>query len=155
MEGTGHSAGFCNVNDYYAYKIFFGEEAIYGQFGQLFSICTFENNTYWNSRYDCNMDYRNEAHFIYTTRNAGYGNNVIWAETSNCSYDDSQEMLGFLSDSEQMNIERLSSLEKAKVSATDNTLQSVFKNFAFDDRWDFSELEFPCLNGLPEITELD
>ncbi len=161
IKSVGHSAGFCNVNEFYAYKRWFGEESVYGEFGQLFSICTFENNadTYWNrhhNRYDCTMDYRKETSFVRTDRDTGYGNNLVWVETSDCSYDDSPEMTSF-NDSRQMNIKRLETLDQAKPDPLDETnmLRSVFSSYGFDSAWELKDRIYPHLTNLPIIEGVD
>ncbi len=157
MNGVGHSAGFCNVNEYYAYNRWFGEDSVYGEFGQLFSICTFENNsnTSWNvhhNRYDCTMDYRKETSFVRTDRDTGYGNNVIWVETSDCSYDDSPEITSF-NDSRQMNVKRLQTLDQAKPDPLDETnmIRSTFAAYGFDSAWELKDRIYPHLTNLPII----
>lgn len=150
QNGTGHSAGMTNVVDYYAYNRWFGEESVYGEFGQIFSICTFENNTYKHSRYDCTMDYRKETQFIRTNRDTGYGNNLVWANTGNVWYDDSGDFVGFY-DSRMQNLTRLSSLEEAT-----EDLASVFSNYGFDmSAWTQEVLQYPQLNNVPKISEID
>ena len=139
-----------NVVDYYAYNRWFGEESVYGEFGQIFSICTFENNTYKHSRYDCTMDYRKETQFIRTNRDTGYGNNLVWANTGNVWYDDSGDFVGFY-DSRMQNLTRLSSLEEAT-----EDLASVFSNYGFDmSAWTQEDLQYPQLNNVPKISEID
>lgn len=156
LNGTGKSAGICNVNDYYASQRWFGEQSVYGEFGQIISICTFENNTYRNNRYDCTMDYRKETSFLRTDRDTGYGNNLIWVETGNAWHDDSPERSSF-NDSRQMNVTWLASLDDIRISATNKTLAELAINYGFDQSaWDFVSVgDYPKLTNLPEILEIE
>ena len=156
MNGTGHSAGICNVNDYYASQRWFGEKSVYGEFGQIISICTFENNAYKHNRYDCTMDYRKETSFLRTDRDTGYGNNLIWVETGNAWHDDSPEISSF-NDSRQMNVKWYGSVDDLRISATNKELAELSVNYGFDQNaWDFVSVgEYPKLTNLPVILEIE
>lgn len=138
----GGSAGMAN----YAR---FQSKQYYGEFTTIFSACTFEI-TNEHSRYDSNASYRQESNVVWDTRTDGYGNYLIWVETGNATYDQSN----YFGDSRQNNLYGITSNEAQFIENAESTI-SLFTNNGFStENWEFTTMQYPTILNLPTIEEL-
>lgn len=127
------------------------ETESYGKVSQVLSACTFENGL-GRPRYDALTYYRQESVVVYTTRKTGYGNDLIWEETGNATYDNNPgDIFG---DTRQNNIKWFSH-EELILNSQD--VVSCFSSYGFDMTvWQFDAVaNYPYIQGLPEIVEAE
>ena len=177
-------AGICNLADYVSYwrVILFGllpEACEYGEFTQIFSTCTFDTsiNTEWEKgywggkynhwhqiRYDCTQDYRKEDWMLWTNRDTGFGNNIIWEDTQGHTsgiqgvfYDDSGDggQYDVIYGSRMQNVGGVSTEEATLSGESYDSMVAKLENYGFSqNNWAFEPTCYPRLINVPQISEI-